>query len=88
MAYLKCFLQIVRIVRIDINKKSLIQILLMYSMQPGMCMIMKCSLMVFHKLNTCVIRTQGKEQMDTSILEGAQSPTRNPRLQGNHSPDL
>lgn len=53
-----------------------------------MCMIMKCSLMVFHKLNTCVIRTQGKEQMDTSILEGAQSPTRNPCPQGNHSPDL
>lgn len=38
-------------------------------MQPGICMIMKCSLMVFHKLNTCVISTQGKEQTDTWILK-------------------
>ena len=62
-------------VRIDINKRSLIQILLIYSMQPEMCMIMKCSLMVFHKLNTHIITSKGKEPMITWILESAQAAT-------------
>ena len=44
-------------------------------MQPEMCMIMKCSLMVFHKLNTRIITTKGKEPMTTQILESAQAAT-------------